>query len=131
MQSESIEKMEAERQQVGAATHIRNPRRRHRGRRRSALTVQLIDELEIATMEHLSGLKDELESELGRGVLFGLDVEEPKVQVRCSGCSGFTPIVPPQGPSRPTAPPGAHAGLSVDAIAYSHQRSFGSLAAGV
>ena len=49
----------------------------------NALTVQLIDELEIATMEHLSGLKDELESELDRGVLFGLDVEEPKVQVRC------------------------------------------------
>jgi hypothetical protein len=83
MQSESIEKMEAERQQVGAATHIRTPGRRNRGRRLSLVTVQLIDELEIATMEHLSGLKDELESELDRGVLFGLDVEEPKVQVRC------------------------------------------------
>ena len=79
MQSESIEKMEAERQQVDSATYIRTPGRAID----DALTVQLIDELEIATMEHLSGLKDELESELDRGVLFGLDVEEPKVQVRC------------------------------------------------
>ena len=33
--------------------------------------------------QHTQRRVAELESELDRGVLFGLDVEEPKVQVRC------------------------------------------------
>lgn len=74
-------------------------------------------------MEHLSGLKDELESELDRGVLFGLDVEEPEVQVRCSGCSGFTPIVPPQGLSRPTAPPRAQVPALTRSLTLTRDRS--------